>query len=93
MLSEYYEVLAENGRHGHQRGLDTCRKHIEVIQCAWAWVYDNDEDWPNLVPRPRRLKMPRGPGKPAVAPKWAEMDACIQAGQGFVGTKQDSFLT
>jgi integrase len=72
-------VLSESGRHGHERGAETVRKHLQVIELMWMWAYENDDEWENLVPRPRRLKLTRTPPPLTVAPTWDEMDACIEA--------------
>jgi integrase len=76
LLGDFYDDLATGGLHGRPRSAATQRKITEVVQLAWAWLYD-DEEYGPLVPPPRKLRMAREPGAPAVAPTWAEMDACI----------------
>lgn len=83
LLAEYHQVLSEGGRHGHERGAETVRKHMQVIELMWTWAYENDDEWENLIPRPRRLQLARTPGPLTVAPTWDEMDACIDACQGW----------
>jgi len=76
LLGDFYDDLATGGLHGRPRSQATQRKITEVVQLAWAWIYD-DEEYGDLVPPPRKLRMAREPSAPAVAPTWAEMDACI----------------
>ena len=83
LLAEYYAVLSESGRHGHERGAETVRKHMQVIELMWTWAHQNDDEWEGLVPRPRRLKMTRTPPPLTVAPTWDEMDACLDACHGW----------
>jgi len=78
LLGDFYDDLATGGLHGRPRSPATQRKITEVVQLAWAWLYDDDDFGPH-VPPPRKLRMAREPGAPAVAPTWAEMDACIDA--------------
>jgi len=78
LLGDFYDDLATGGLHGRPRSPATQRKITEVVQLAWAWLYDDDDFGPH-VPPPRKLRMAREPGAPAVAPTWAEMDACVDA--------------
>ena len=78
LLADWYESLAHGGLHGRDRSLATRRKLVEVVQLAWAWLYD-DEEWGDHVAPPRRLRMPREPAAATVAPTWEEMDACLAA--------------
>ena len=82
LLRDFYESLATSGRHGRARKDSTRRKVVEVVQLFWSWAWIDDEYEPYFPP-PRRLKMHREPGRQAVAPTWAEMDACIAACGGW----------
>ena len=82
LLAEFYDDLATDGLHGNPRSQATQRKITEVVQLAWAWLYDDDELGEH-VPPPRTLRMAREPAAPTVAPTWAEMDACIAALSGW----------
>ena len=82
LLAEFYDDLATGGLHGNPRSQATQRKITEVVQLAWAWLYDDDELGEH-VPPPRTLRMAREPAAPTVAPTWAEMDACIAALSGW----------
>lgn len=61
----------------------TCRKNVEVVQLAWAWAADSD-DYADEAPRPRTIEMPEGETDPTVAPSWSEMDACVEAAEGWI---------
>ncbi len=82
LLADFYDDLATGGLHGRPRSQATQRKIAEVVQLAWAWLYDDDELGEH-VPPPRKLRMAREPAAPAVAPTWAEMDACIATLSGW----------
>jgi integrase len=73
----------ENGLHGRQRDADTARKIVEVAQLAWKWA-DESERWPDLVPRPRTIEMVRAQPGPVTAPCWDEMDAVVNACEGWI---------
>lgn len=77
LLQEHYDWLRQTGRHDRPRSEETCRKHIGVIQAAWAWGANEDE-WAELLPPPRRLRLKRPARNQVVAPTWAEMDAAIR---------------
>ncbi|MCU1279400.1 MAG: hypothetical protein JWM53_2946 [bacterium] len=72
---------AENGLHGRKRGEDAVRKIVETIEVFWAWAYER-EKWDG-VPLPKRLKIRRSPAQPPRAPTWAEMDAAVNAANGW----------
>ena len=82
LLADWYEDLATGGLHGNPRSQATQRKAVEVLQLAWAWLYDNDES-AATIPPPRRLRMARQPAARTVAPTWEEMDACLAAMNGW----------
>ena len=82
MLADWHAALKHNGLHGRDRSDATRRKIVEVVQLAWAWLYDNDETGA-VIPPPRKLRMKREPASPTVAPTWAEMDACISTLSGW----------
>lgn len=82
LLADRYTALKHNGLHGRERGDQTRRKMVEVLQLAWQWLFDNDESNTDL-PMPRKLRMVRGPASPTIAPTWAEMDSCIAALDGW----------
>lgn len=84
MVSEWYDDLEHGGLHGKGRSLETRRKMVHTVERAWAFAYDHEE-FGHLIPRPRRQgRLPTDPGKPTIAPTWAEMDACIKAASGPV---------
>ena len=80
LLEDFYVWLMrpETSHLNRPRTRDTARKVVEVVQLMWRWADESDR-WPGRVPRPRRIEMPRDAPKPATAPTWAEMDACIAA--------------
>jgi len=80
ILEDFYVWLMrpETSHIGKPRSKDTARKVVEVIQLMWRWADESDR-WPGRVPRPRRIEMTREAPRPATAPTWAEMDACIEA--------------
>lgn len=82
LLADWYADLKHGGLHGRDRSDATRRKLVEVIQLAWAWLYDDDEHGAEVSP-PRKLRMAREPSRPTVAPTWAEMDTCIAALRGW----------
>ena len=82
LLTEFYLDLASGGRHGRGRNLDTRRRIVLDVVQAWEWAWD-DEEFYEHMPRPRRIEMPRQPGRPTRAPTWSEMDACIAAANGW----------
>jgi len=85
LLESYYSWLLKpkNGLHGRKRNADTARKIVEVAQLAWKWA-DESERWPDLIPRPRTIEMVRAQPRPVVAPTWDEMDACVNACDGWI---------
>ena len=82
LLADWHTALKHDGLHGRDRQDATRRKLVEVVQLAWAWLYDNDESGAE-VPSPRKIRMVREPASPTVAPTWAEMDACIGTLDGW----------
>lgn len=82
-LEQFHQWLRTpgTGLHGSQRGPDTARKMVEVVQLMWRWA-DDSERWPDVIPRPRTLRMRRSRPRRVRAPTWAEMDRCIAASQG-----------
>lgn len=81
LLLEHEAWLLESGLHGRPRKPATVRKHLSVLMTLWEWAA-NDDVWGELVPRPRRIEVPRIGQDQAVAPTWAEMDAAIRACHG-----------
>ncbi len=82
LLADWYADLKHGGLHGRDRTDATRRKLVEVIQLAWAWLFDDEEHGPLFAP-PRKLRMAREPARPTVAPTWEEMDTCIHALRGW----------
>jgi hypothetical protein len=84
VLDDFYAWLRrpESGLHGRERGPDTSRKIVEVVQLLWRWAEASDR-WPGLVPAPRQIEMTRSALLPVLAPTWLEMDACVAAARGF----------
>ena len=82
LLADWYADLKHGGLHGRDRTDATRRKLVEVIQLAWAWLFDDEEHGALFAP-PRKLRMAREPARPTVAPTWEEMDACIHALRGW----------
>ncbi|MFH1462992.1 MAG: site-specific integrase [Pseudomonadota bacterium] len=68
-------AAAENGRNGRARSRATVVKVLEPLELAWVWADESDR-WED-VPRPRRLglKRPR-PARP-VAPRFSEYDSML----------------
>ena len=83
LLGDFYDYLGTTGLHGRPRGPATQRKITEVVQLAWAWLYEDDEYGALVPPPPRRLRMAREPAAPAVAPTWDEMDLCVDHLNGW----------
>lgn len=79
LLADFWTWLRreDTGLHGKQRGEDTARKNVEIVQLLWQWLANDDEI--GEIPPPKKLEMPRGLPAAAVAPTWDEMDACIGA--------------
>jgi integrase len=80
LLEDFYVWLMKpkSSHLRRPRTKDTARKVVEVVQLMWRWADESDR-WPDRIPRPRRIEMPRNAPKPPTAPTWEEMDACIQA--------------
>jgi integrase len=76
MLADFYDHLVSEKRNGRRRKASTAKKTVCTVQLVWKWA-DDDEEYCDLIPRPRELKMPSEPRPQTVAPTWAEMDACI----------------
>ena len=87
MLRDFYASLALKAN-GERRKDSTKKRIVESVQRMWAWAYDEDQ-FHEAVPRPRRIKMRAGARSVALAPTWAEMDACVHATRGgFAGHAQ-----
>ncbi len=43
----------------------------------------DEDEYTELIPPPKRLEMPEDPRSPTVAPTWEEMDACVEACNGW----------
>lgn len=83
-VTEWYMALQHGGRHGHGRSLETRKKMVHAVERAWAYGHDHEE-YGEFVPEPRRMaNLPTDPGKPTIAPTWAEMDDCIRVAVGPV---------
>lgn len=80
MLAAGWEWLLDpnTGRHGRARNPTTARRHIELWQIFWAWVFDHD-DYHALVPRARTIDLPAQPTPLPIAPTFDEIDAMIGA--------------
>lgn len=83
LLMEFHAYLLTTGLWGRPRTLATANKHLTSVQLAWAWAAD-DDDWIDQVPRARTVDLPTAPGRPVLAPTWAEMDACVNVCSGPV---------
>jgi len=74
-LRSYYRWLLEE----REVSRLTANNYVKAVQRAWAWLFDDDE-WGEIVPRPRKLELPRErPQRTGRAPTWEQMDAVIQA--------------
>jgi integrase/recombinase XerD len=73
LLADYYASLAP--------GLATRRQLVAAVERAWRWAAESDA-YCDDVPRPRHLEVPAPPGRPTVAPTWAEVDAVIAHAKG-----------
>ena len=81
LLADFYDWL-EIGQFGKVRKITTKRRIINVIELAWAWGVDDDA-FVDVLPRPRRLRMPRDAAQRTIAPTWTEMDAAIHEANGW----------
>lgn len=81
LLDRYYDATA-TGLHGRPRLLETRRRLVQIVERAWAWAANRDE-FCRLVPPARRTDYATDPARPVAAPTWAEMDACLDACQGW----------
>ncbi len=73
-LASWYEAMKEG------REISTLRLLVGAVHQAWEWAYDADYPYgEDVVPRPKRLKMPSPVVRLARAPSWSEMDAAISA--------------
>ena len=82
LFVDYYRDLEHFECRNGGRNLDTRRRMVEDVILAWEWA-ENDDEYGEVVPRPRRLKLGREPGNPTVAPTWKESMACVMATQGW----------
>ena len=73
-LAGFYDWAT--GPHGSAQA--TVRNHVQRVQSAWRWLYEDDRfgDW---TPRPRRFEMPAPPATITRAPAWQEVDRTIEA--------------
>ena len=82
LLAGFYEHLLVTGRHGHARTPGTSQKIVSSVEIFWKWAYGQD-DYGDLIPRPRTLPFAREPRTPTIAPTWEEMDRCVAACSGW----------
>lgn len=90
-LTEFYDWLLSTPKTAGTRTTQklrkrsTLRKILLDVEVFWEWAFNHDEQWPDLVPRPRRLSadLPRELPTETHAPTWAEMDACVHAATGW----------
>lgn len=78
LLTEYAVWLAKpgTGRGGRNRSSSTVNVMVSHVEMMWAWAANEDE-FAEIVPRPRTIKLAVEARDPVQAPTWAEMDACI----------------
>ncbi len=85
-LSEYHAHLSqpETGRHLHARSAETVRKHLEAIELLWRWAWQRQARGTyHGVPQPDSLDLERQAAPHKLAPSWAQMDAMIEASDGW----------
>lgn len=58
------------------RKRSTAAKHLGPLQLMWAWAYDQDDrpGWDGVIPRARKVELPRPARRTIVAPSWAQWD-------------------
>lgn len=86
LLSDYHTHLSspETGRHLHRRGANTVQKHFSAIELAWRWGWQRQARGEyHGIPQPDSLGLKRRPSPHKLFPTWAEMDACIEAADGW----------
>ena len=82
LLADFYDHLLITGRHGRTRKPQTSQKIVASVEVFWKWAYEQD-DYGEVIPRPRHLPFARPPRTPTVAPTWEEMDRCVAACSGW----------
>ena len=82
MLADFYSHLLATGRHSRGRKPETSQKVVSSVEIFWKWAYQQ-EDYGEVIPRPRHLPFARPPRTPTVAPTWEEMDRCVAACSGW----------
>lgn len=61
----------------------TSKKRVQQVQHAWNWLYTKSDAYHRIVPRPVELDMAKPLRRTVEAPTWQEMDACIEAANGW----------
>ncbi len=74
VLVDYWNHLVEVDR----LKANTANNYLHWILQWWRWAFD-DEEWGDLVPRPRTIDLTTEPRPNRPAPYWSEMDAAISA--------------
>ncbi len=84
LLDDFAGWLADPATsvHGAGRKAQTVKRAAEAALLMWQWAVDS-ERWRGVPSPPRSLDLPRSRPAPVVAPTWAEMDACVNAANGW----------
>lgn len=75
-LEAFYSHLISPSRLPRPVSRATARNRVITVHSCWEWAYDSDT-YGDLVPRPRKVRLPKAPRTPAAAPTWQEMDRVI----------------
>ena len=78
ILERFYGWLVRSGR-----TRSTAYKRCGAVRLFWEWCWEHTElgSWVGRCPRKLGLRRPASP--PAVAPTWAEADACVRQCSGW----------
>lgn len=85
-LETWFDHLATTrSLRGTLRSPTSARKYLSTVELFWDWAANHDDEWPDLVPRPRRVsvEIQHAPGRQRVAPTWDELARATVAMQGW----------
>ena len=78
LLGFYKFLVKDKGN-----ALQTSKKRVQQVQHAWSWLAIDCEAHRDQMPRPVKIKMRKPLRRTVEAPTWEEMDACIEAANGW----------
>lgn len=58
-------------------------KRIQHVTRAWRWLAEESDEYGDYTSPPKKLEMPVVVRRQTKAPTWEEMDACIEAANGW----------